>query len=164
MKKILIVILVALLCLSFVGCRKAQEQAVENMLENMLESASDGEVDIDFNDDGSSFTISGEDGETTYQSDENGMAWPGDEFPNSVPELKGVKFITYASSDTGTSLFFEDCTDEIGEDYIKDIEQKGWDIVMNMDSDSFHMVSATKGDTETLTFTWDEEDNSGQIV
>ena len=164
MKKLLIIVLVVLLCTSLVGCRRAQENAVENMLENMIESQSDGDVDIDIDGDSGEVNISGEDGDVSIQSDTDGMAWPSDKLPNYVPEVKGIKVISIMDVGTGVYVVFENCTAAIAEDYVKAIENNGWEITMSMDSEGTHVTLATNVDEEMLQFSWEEEDGSGEIT
>lgn len=167
MKKILIVLLIAFLILGIVSCGKAREKAAENMIENIIEAeaAEAGEnVDIDVDDGGGSITISGEDGEISIQGNEDGMPWPSDKLPGNVPEVKGVKVLSVMDADTGVAIIFDNCNSKIAEDYIKQIEANGWEIMMNMDSEGFHMISATNSQNEMLQLSWDEGDTSGSLT
>ncbi len=164
MKRILIVLLVVFLIFGLMGCRKAQENAVENMIEGMMESQSGEDVDVDIDDDGGNITISGDDGEVNIQGDEDGMPWPSDKLPNNVPRVKGVKVVSIMDVGTGIYVVFENCTGAIAEDYIKDVENNGWEITMNMDSEGTHIIMATNSNEEMLQFAWDEEDGGGEIT
>ena len=164
MKKILIVLLVALLILGLVGCRKARENAVENMMENMIEAQSGEDVDIDINDDGADFSISSDDGDINMQGDESGMAWPNDKLPNNVPEVKGVKVIFVMDAGTGVSISFEGCTAQIAADYEQKMIKNGWEITMSYESEGFHTITAQNSNDEMLQFSWDEEDGTGGII
>lgn len=164
MKKILIVLLIALMVMGIVSCGKAREKAAENMIENMIEAEAGEEVDIDVDDGGGSITISSDEGDISIQGDASGMPWPSDKLPGNVPEVKGVKVVSIMDVGTGVAIIFENCNVSIAEDYIKQIESNGWEIMMNMDSEGFHMITATNSQNEMLSFAWEEEDGGGEVT
>lgn len=164
MKRILIVLLIALLVMGLVSCGNAREKAAEKMIENMIEAEAGEDVDIDVDDGGGDITISGEDGEISIQGNEDGMPWPSDKLPGNVPEVKGVKVVSIMDAGTGIAIIFENCNANIAEDYIKQIESNGWEIMMNMDSEGFHMIMATNSNNEMLQFDWEEEDGGGTVT
>lgn len=164
MKKILLVLLITLLVLGLISCGNAREKAAENMLENILEEEAGGEVDVDVDDGGGSITISNDEGEFSIQGDEDGMPWPSDKLPANVPEVKGVKVVSVMDAGTGVSIIFQDCNVNIAQDYISQIEANGWEIMMNMDSEGFHIISATNSQNEMLQFSWEEEDGGGSVT
>lgn len=164
MKRILIVLLIAVLILGIVSCGKAKEKAAENMIESIIEEQAGGEVDVDVNDGGDSITISSDDGEFSIQGDESGIPWPSDKLPANVPELKGVKVVSVIDVGTGVSIAFQNCSTSITEDYISQIKASGWEIVMNVDSEGYHMITATNSQNEVLNFTLEEENGGGTII
>jgi len=169
MKKILIVLLIALLVLSFVSCRRAREQAaenmVENMIENMIEAEGGGDVDIDIDSDGEgSVTIESDEGEVTFEGDEDGMPWPDDKLPSNVPKVKGVKVVSVMDAGTGVFIAFEGITAKNAEDYIKAMEANGWEIGLTVDQEGTHNIMAGNDKDEMLQFTWEEDGNTGGIT
>lgn len=164
MKKILIVLLIALLLLGIVSCGKARENAAENMIENIIENQAGEDVDVDVDDGGGSITISSDEGEISIQGDEDGMPWPGDKLPSNVPEVKGVKVISVMDVGEGVYISFENCSNDIGENYIKEIENSGWEITFSMDQEGYHTIIANNNNDEMLQFGWDEEDNFGDLT
>ena len=94
MKKILFVLLIALLVFGLIACGKSiGEKAVENMIEGMMEKEG-VEVDVDVDDDRDTVTIETEEGGMTIEGNESGMPWPNDKLPGNVPDHKGVTVVT----------------------------------------------------------------------
>lgn len=93
MKKIIAILVVALLLLSLCGCN-LKKKIGEKIAENILGDASGGDVDIE---DGT-LTIEGEDGETTTFG---GTEWPKSDLAKSIPEFKdGTVTYVYESTDS----------------------------------------------------------------
>ena len=165
MKKFLIVVLIVVMALVLMACGKsAAEKMAEEMMENVAaESGEDVDVDIDGDGESGSITVSDGENEMVIESDEDGMAWPGDKLPGSVPELSGVKIVAVQAMDMMVSIYFEGCDESTGQAYIAAMKANGWDIITEIDMEDAHQVQAQIGE-EWLHFTWTEDDGSGGVV
>jgi hypothetical protein len=175
MKKILIVVIVVSLVVALTACGNALEAAVSQMAEEentaqssessdlVDDSSADASMDIDISEDGGSINISGEDGNINIQGDENGMPWPSDKLPSSVPEISGVTVVMVMDMDEGVMVAFEDCDQAAAESYISTIKGSGWSTDMELNSDDGYTGIFSNGN-ETLTFGWSSSDATGSVM
>jgi len=162
MKKILFVLLIALLVIGLIACGKsAVEKAAENMIEEIMEKEG---VDVDVDDGGDTVTIETEEGDVTIEGDEGGMPWPNDKLPGNVPELKGVKVVAVINAGSSIMIGFEDCDKNTADAYIDQIKASGWKISLDMESEGTRIIMAGNSNDEYFQFGWDSEDGSGEIT
>lgn len=162
MKKILFVLLIALLVIGLIACGKSMgEKAVENMIEGMMENEG---VDVDVDDGGDTVTIDTGEGEMVIESDEDGMAWPGGKLPSNVPEVKGVKVVGVIDVGSGIVVTFENCSKKNADDYISQMKANGWEISFDMEADGARIVMAGNNKDEMMQFGWEEESGDGEIT
>lgn len=152
-------LIMALLVLSFfvVSCgsdkskEKSSEKIAENFVENMIEKSSNGEVDIDIDQDGENteMTIEGENGESVtvnVNSKEVPKNFPKDiyivdgsiETAGTVKTAKGelLSLIILPKADFNT----------VSNEIPKQMKAKGWKTDLNMNLDGSNMYRFTKGE------------------
>lgn len=162
MKKIIIAVIVLLMAAGLVACADPAEAAVSqtqaeesNGAQDASES-SDGNLDIDINEDGGSINISGEDGNLSIQGDEDGMPWPGDKLPSNIPEVPGVTVTSVLDVGESVTVVFTGITEAAATAYAASLQSAGWTPVMNFDVEEGHAVTFNK-DEEILQFIWSNE-------
>lgn len=77
MKRLFVILFVAVLVVGFAACGGGKTKAQENIIESMIEKQSDGEVDVDIDED--SMIMTGEDGKVVIEGDENSMTITGED-------------------------------------------------------------------------------------
>ncbi|MBT3320044.1 MAG: hypothetical protein HN389_09815 [Clostridia bacterium] len=164
MKKILFVLLIALLVMGLIACANAREKAAENLIEEMIEKESGEKIDIDIDDGGDSITMETEEGEMTIEGDEDGMAWPSDKLPAGFPKLNGVTVTTVIDAGGGIMIGFEGCTQSAADAFISNFTAGGWKITMEAESEGTKIVMASKGDSEYVQLGWEPESGEGSIT
>lgn len=126
----LIGLLAALFALT--SCGEVAERATEEAIEQS--AGGDGEVDIDFDDDGGSFSVEGEDGSIEYDiSGEGGGDLP-DDFPD-VPLPDDLSIMSSAKQSAGDETLWS-VTGQVGDedaegvfaDIVDTYESDGWDV------------------------------------
>jgi len=160
MKKVLCLGLALVFLLAFSACG-SREKIAEEMIESAVQQEG-GNIDVDIDDDGNSITVSGEDGSYSIVA-EDGMAWPSDRLPANVPAIPGVAVSGVMDSGAGVLVVFENCNEETANAYIVTLKSLGWEDVTNLITDDGLVVMFKKSD-ESLTFTWDKDDNTGSIT
>lgn|GEM_PF-3318956 len=173
MKRILIVLIILLIAAGLVACANPMQAAISQMAENndaenssdsgTEDNADEGQADINVSDNGSSIEITGEDGNATLQGDENGMAWPSDKLPSSVPEISGVKVVMVLDMDEGVMVAFENCDKAAAEAYIAKLKSAGWATGMELNADDGYTGFFTKGN-ESISFGWSTSDLTGSLI
>lgn len=171
MKKILIMLLVVLMCFSFVACRKSiEERAAEKILEGILDadvdienggedfsiSTSDGEVDFSIDSNGEGVVIEGDDGRMETGSD---LAYPTSHM-GDLPELNArIEFVsTMDEPNISASVTYADITKEAAKDYLKVVKSLGYEGVEFVDDTEITFIgSNTKGEGVALTYTDDSQ-------
>jgi len=141
-----------------------EEKIVEGITEELIEEIEDvSDISIDSSNEGK-ITIS--DGENTMviEGNEDGMPWPDDKFPSNIPKLVDVKVVSIADTGTGILLGFEECAEDEALAYIEQIEEAGWNILMNMSDDAGGMIQTNNDAGESLLFVWDTEEQGGAIT
>ena len=78
--------------------------------------------------DGGSVEISGDDGNVTIEGSEDGMPWPGDKLPSSVPEIPGVTVVMVMDMDGGVLIGFENFDQAAAAAYVTTAERHGMGI------------------------------------
>ena len=161
MKRVLIVLIVALLLLSFVGCKSQEQKMMEQAIEDFeemtgqeqyadLDQMVDWEDDMEPNDDGLDEGYQNEqagvdDGEgngeeTTIDTGDSqvtldGGEWPTDA-PDSVPQLGHGTISATAVTPAGTLVTYTDVDREAADIYVADLESAGWQkLSESIDSD-----------------------------
>ena len=157
MKKILLITISALLMLGLAAC------SPKNMMEQMIEQEAEKQgEDVDVEISGDSMTISGEDGSVNIQQGE-GMAWPGDKLPASVPQVTGVTVTQIIDAGTGVMIYFEGCSQATADAYIEQLKSINWEASYESRTEEGYMVIF--GDNqESLSFTWTKDDNAGSVT
>ena len=164
MKKILFVLLIALLVIGLIACGKSiGEKAAENMIEEMMENEG-VDVDVDVDDGGDTVTIETEEGGMTIEGDEGGMPWPSDKLPAGFPQLNGVTVVAVIDAGGGIMIGFEGCTESAADAFISNFKTGGWKITMEMESEGTKMVMASKGDNEYVQIGWEPDSGEGSIT
>ena len=157
---IVVVIMAVLGAAGYFGVRYLLNRAGEEVAEGIFESAVDGEVDLDYSEDGA--TIETEDGTTSTGSK---AEWPSD-IPSSVPKYTDGD-LTYSSTTIGGwNLMYEEIKSTSLDSYKSALEDKGWTIVANSssavsgnslqaenDSYDLYVLAFEEGKTATLTVT-----------
>jgi len=157
MKTISLIMVLFVLSFFVVSCgsdeskEKSSEKIAENFVENMIEKSSNGEVDIDIDQDGENteMTIEGENGESVtvnVNSKEVPKNFPKDiyivdgtiETAGTVKTAKGelLSLIILPKAD------FNSVSAEIP----KQMKAKGWNTDLNMNLDGSNMYRFTKGE------------------
>ena len=164
MKKFLIIVLIVMLVLGMMACGKsAQENLVEQIMEQAAaESGEDVDIDIDSDGDGGSMTISNGDEEMVIESDSDGVAWPTDKLPSSVPKMDGVKVVAVQALSGMVTVYFEECDASEAQVYVTAIKTNGWEIITEINMEGAQQIQAQIGE-EWLQFTWAEEDGAGWV-
>lgn len=131
------------------------EKIAENAIEEAIEGAAENngqevDVDIDADGDGGQVSISGNDGETNWQTGENVDLPEG--FPEGlIPD--GAKIVTAVTSDQGQSVIFTSSTDPAGmyAFYLEALPGAGFGIVnkMQMESGEETIISVMAEDADT---------------
>ena len=164
MKKILFVLLIALLVIGLIACANAREKAVENMIEEIIEKEGGGDVDIDIDEGGDSIKIETEEGEMTIEGDEGGMPWPSDKLPAGFPKLNGVTVTAVIDAGGGIMIGFEGCTQNAADAFISNFTSSGWKITFEMESEGIKSVMVSKGDDEFVQISWEPDSGEGSIT
>lgn len=147
-------LLIVALAFAVTGCSSIGDKIGEKVGEGVVGAVTGGDVKVD----GESVTISGDDGDVTFEG--GGTDLPKG-FPSDFPMHDKV-VVESASTVTGdgSSMFYVDLTskmdpDELHEWYLAELED-GWEITsdtsMVSDGEETYLVSAKRGETEaTLT-------------
>ena len=162
MKKILFVLVIAIMVVGLVACVGARENAVENMIENMIERESGEKVDIDFDNDGDGVTIKTDEGEVTVQDDDRGLPWPSDKLPAGFPVLGGAKVTTVIDTGSGILIGLGGVTQNDADNFIGNFTTGDWETA-TIESAGTNIFSANKGD-EFMQFSWNLEEGNGNIT
>lgn len=177
MKKVLVLLMVVCMVFGLAACGKSAKESIaekiedkiaEEVAEELVEKAIEniGEVEditIDADKDGK---IVVSDGENTLvvEGNEEGMPWPSDKLPSSVPELKDVLVVSVADSAGMILIGFEECTGEQALAYKDEIVEAGWNVLMDMSQDDGGMLTTSNEDGEALMFVWDTEEGGGAVT
>ena len=164
MKKLFVVLLCMCLLAGLAACGPTREEIAEARAEEMLEEMSGDEIDIDVDDGGDTVTIKSEDGDVVIEGSEGGQPWPAGDVPSYVPEVNGAKIIGTMKSGTGIMIIFEDCPKAQAEAYKGAMVAAGWNIQTELEMEGDLVYIASKGDSESLTFSWSGEDGSGGVT
>ncbi|MDF2949502.1 MAG: hypothetical protein K0R07_1536 [Sedimentibacter sp.] len=111
MKKIIMIIALAVALLMLIGCG-AKQKMEDKLAEKIVETALGGNVDID----GEEVTIEGEDGAVTFGAGE----WPDSDLAKIIPEFKDGTITSVVNSEGYVFIIME----EVGEDNFKDYLDK----------------------------------------
>lgn len=173
MKKILVVLIAVCMLLSFSACGSSVKDQIEKQLEKAAEkiineSGEDIDISINLPDedsaDGGSITIGDGEDELVFEGSEDGMEWPDDKLPKSVPELKGIKVVSVSSIGGGVLIGFEECDKSEAETYVKQIKNTGWIVLMEANESDGGMLMTNNDAAESLMFVWNTDDNSGVVT
>ena len=146
-------IIAAVVLVAFAGLRSIFSP--ENIVERAIENQVGGDIDVDYDEDGT-VTYEGRDGEQFSVTAGDGAELP-DNWPSTVPVMDDAK-ITYAGSMMGgagtmglTAVFTTDASKkDVVEYYQAELAQNGWTIAGTMDFGDSAMVTATKGENESV--------------
>ncbi len=172
MKRIILTVIILLIVAGLVACANPLEAAVSQLAEESEASSSvddgssdsgDAQMDIDVDEDGGSIEISGDDGNITIEGSEDGMPWPGDKLPSSVPEISGVTVVMVMDMDGGVLVGFENFDEAAAAAYVTQLKGMGWESVMEYTDDESYSSILSNGD-ETLQIGWSSEDNAGTLT
>lgn len=171
MKRVLIVLLVLLMCFSFVACRKTiEERAAEKILEGVLDAdidienggedfsinTSDGEVDFSINSDGEGVVIEGDGGRVETGSD---LAYPTSHM-GDLPELNArIEFVsTMDEPNISASVTYADITMQAAKDYLQLVKSLGYEGMEFVDDTEITFIASNaKGEGAALTYTDDSK-------
>jgi len=148
MKKIIVIVLVLCLVVSFAGCRRAREEVAEKMIEERLEKQG---IDVDIEKQGDSITIESEEGDIVIGPKSE---WPNDA-PKVVPEFKKGKIESSATMAGNTILNIKCDKYKDASDYLEDLKSSGWKEMMKMESEDQITYVGSK-DGIQLTVSWQE--------
>ena len=114
----------------------------ERAVEEAIEAETGGEVDVDA--DAGTLTVRGEEGEEmTFAGDEGGIELP-DDFPSAIPIYPDAVPMQYADvGDAVNAGFTVDAPlNEVRDWYLEQLEDKGWNIEINMFTADGGMITA----------------------
>ena len=152
MKKIAVLLLVALLAAGLTACGKISEAVGNKIGEKIIENGTGTDVDID-ND---KVTIQGDNGETLVLG---GTEWPKDhEAAKQIPEFKKGKIEGVYSTDgdnAGFTITISEVEEKDFNNYLADVKAKGFDQDSStLDSDDSVIYSASNGNGFTVMLTY----------
>lgn len=154
-------IIVGILAVGVIGASANRYFAVRS-IENSIEAATGGRVNVDS--DGGDVTIKTDDGTWTSSDD----SLPKD-FPNDVPVYPGASIqgsigTTSGSEGNGNYVGLEstDAFAVVVAWYQKEVAEKGWSIVSNLNVDNVVSLSASK-DNRTLVVSITKDADSGKV-
>ena len=130
--------LIAVIGVAALGLMACAERAVEEA----LEAEAGGNVDVDA--EAGTLTVRGDEGEElAFAGGEGGIELP-DDFPSAIPIYPDALPVQYARVGEGVQAGFtvQAPLDEVHDWYIEQLEDKGWNIEMNMSVADGSMVSA----------------------
>ncbi len=159
MKKTLIIAVSILLGIILAGCQnpfeKAAEKVVEKSVIKAVEKAVEKEldengIDIDIKDD--TLTVTSDEGEFTI----GGGTWPEDT-PDIIPEFKDGDISSVMDNGMGASLvYFTNLKDNAAKEYIKLLDEAGWEQKMNQSYGEGFLYQGLKDDIAlTVSYTND---------
>ncbi|MDD5016601.1 MAG: hypothetical protein PHO15_00705 [Eubacteriales bacterium] len=160
MKKLIFLLMAVLLIFCLVACGPSPEQIAEQM----IESAYGGDVDVDIDDDGGSWSMSDGDDTVSFEGDESGIAWPADMFPSNVSEIQGVTVTGKMDAETTMWVTFEGCNDSISSAYVQQLQNAGWDMYAEATYEGVYTAQFKIEETEYITFSWSDEDGTGTLI
>lgn len=152
-QKIIIIVVVVLLVLWLAKSILSPER----MVERMIERATDGAYDIDLDKDGG-FEMTGQDGEKIKVSGGSGrgMSLPKN-WPETVPVVAGaeIEYVATVNEPGGgesstVTYYVDDELDSVVEYYQNNLNSKGWQVEATIATGDGTMMSATKGDDDTV--------------
>jgi len=155
---IVVAILGVLGVAGYFGVRYLLNRTGEEITEGILESTTDGDVDLDYNEDGG--TVTTEDGTTSVGSS---AEWPSD-IPSSVPKYTEGN-ITYSSTTTdGWSMMYEEIGSTSLASYKSSLEDKGWTIISSTDATSGNSIQAENGTYDLYIIAFEEGETATLTV
>ena len=165
MKRILAIILVALLLLSLAGCgikEKIEQKVGEAITEGLINGAAGGDGKVDIN--GSQVTITGSDGTTAVIGGE-GTSWPSDKAGAIIPKFSKGKIATVMNSDESCWIQLEEVEAGDYDSYRKDLEAAGFtQNSFESNDETSKMYSASKDEKTTASITYTTTDKTMIII
>lgn len=162
MKNVIILLITIVLCIGLLatGCvkEKLEDKIAEKIVEGIIEKGTDGEVDIDIDDD--EVSIISADGQMVINTGKD-IDWSKD-MPKDIPEWKG-DIVGYIAMDNGFSLGSENVKKDEYEEYIKEVENAGFESSLKMDADGIYTNMYTLDDI-MLTVAFSEPDKTISII
>ena len=138
MKKIILILLTAILTLFLIGCGILTNEESKQTSNNALDP-SDSNVIVE----------------------EIKLAWPTDKLSKSVPKLKNVTITNIEDLENGVLITFKDCDQDDTKKYINLIKNAGWEIQIS-NTEVGKTVTAIK-QPESLIF-FSSNDGTGSIT
>lgn len=160
MKKLVILILVALLTVSLFGCgtkEKLEQKAGEAIAEKALEKAGGGDVDID----GDKITFKGDDGQKVSFGE---TEWPTSDLAKSIPEFKNGKIVTVVETNDGVLINLEEASLEDFENYLNEIKKTFTKDAYDMKSEGYVSYAAENDEGIGVTLTYVAEETMSITV
>ena len=137
--RLMILAVVGVMALSLAACG---ERAVEEAIE------ADTGLEADVDAEAGTVTLRGEEGEElAFASGEGGIELP-DDFPSEIPIYPDARPIQYADVGDGVQAGFKVDAElgDVRDWYVEQLEDKGWDIEINMATADGGMISAALDD------------------
>lgn len=140
----------------------------EKAVEEAIESSTNGQVDVDLDDE--SMTFESDDGESTWTVGEDTELPDG--FPGDVYIYKGAEIIIASSHEEenettyNVSYIIDDKISDIADKYINEMEKDGWKKTSKTEVEELILLSFEKGDDRfaSITITEDEDEPRSVVV
>ena len=146
MKKVIIIGMVLILTLGLIACspQKAIEKAIMN------------QMGVDVSSDGDTYTIKGEDGDSSISVGDN-QKWPKDKM-GELPELK-CKVLSTVSTNDGAVVIFDEVSKADAKSYVEKLKSLGYDNdIWEMEGEEMLTFTGSNGDI-VVSFSWVPNDN-----
>jgi hypothetical protein len=151
---VMVVLFFAVSCGNDKTKEKSSEEIAENMVEKMVKNSTDGNVDVDINENGENaeMTIQGENGESVTVN-VNSKEIP-ENFPKDIYIVDGtIETCGTVKTNKGELITLiilpKGDVQKVGDDISKQMKAKGWTSTMNMNTEESNMYMFMKGDNTT---------------
>lgn len=166
-KKFLILGMVLVSPVFLSGCFLT-DKLTEKAVEDTIESSTDGQVDVDLDDE--SVTFESEDGDATWTAGEDTELPDG--FPGDVYIYKGADIIMAGSDEEdddeivyNVTYMVNDEMSDVADKYVSEMEKDGWKKTSRTDMAELITLSFEKGDDRFVSITIaEDEDEPGATV
>jgi hypothetical protein len=156
-KKVISVLLIVVMILSFSACGKITEKIAEKGIEKIIEDKTGAEVDI--TKDGASISVDG----GSMQSGED-LDWPKAAMGDLPEPNAKVTFMMLNEENKGGSVTFTDFDEDKAKKYVEDLKDLGFEEVMNMADTESIIFMGTSDKGEQINFSYDLESKEGVII
>lgn len=156
-RKMLGILLVVVLVLSFSGCSKITEKIAEKGMEKLVENATGAEVDI--SKDGAKIEVDG----GSIQSGDN-LKWPKDAM-GDLPEPKAkVTFIMAGEAGKGGSVTISEFDEDDAKKYVEKLKDMGFKEVLNIQDSESIVFGGTSDNGAQVNFAYSPDSKEATIT